>query len=439
MKLKAVWYAVGVTALALIAHATTVSLNTILENEPALAYNNQYPIDLEANGVTSLSAQVTYGSATIANVTFVDGSASTGSFNVANFAALKSASASDHITVLSTSGLTGATIILPGYVFTNGIDWATQATASATAISIKKALQTVPYLSVSTAGSVVYATAAAGAYYNTIQLLSSNSSVTVATPFFTGGQDNATLGINGVLLRQGTNWSAATSNAVTASSIAAAINASPVLNTKIHAQAVGSVVTATSTFNGAVYNYLLTSSTQAALTPFASHMVGGDNAAFALGSSIFTTPNGGTLTKALPVLYTGSPVIGGLATGTTYYPVPTTGNSFMLAKYSTSAVAGNVDLVVITSTNTQIHSSEHTYTLALLPITGTPSFKWQVSNDSVNWSDLQVSSVTVSSYSNPPALAIWSFGFIGTRYVRLNVIAPTTGGLYIRTQLFGTN
>lgn len=439
MKNRKWLYAAGVLALSLVAHATTVSLNTTLVNEPALAYNNQYPIDLQANGVTSLSAQVTYGSATIANVPFVDGSQSTGSFTVGSFSALKAASATNQITVTSTSNLTNAAIILPGFVFSNGIDWATQSTASGTAVSIKLALQKVPYLSVSSVGSVVYATATAGAYYNATQMVSSNGNIVVATPYFTGGQDNATLQINGVQLRQGTAWTAATSNAATASSIASAINAAPFLNTKLHAQAIGSVVTATSTLNGAVYNYKLQSSAPSALTASGPLMVGGDNAAFTLGSSVFNTTGGSTLSKALPVLYSGSPTIGGLSNGTTYYAVPVSGNSFMLAKFSTSAVAGNVDLVVVTSTNTQIHSSEHTYTLAPLPITGTPSFKWQVSNDSVNWSDLQVSSVTVSSYSNPPALAIWSFGFIGTRYVRLNVVAPTTGGLAINAQLFGTN
>lgn len=170
-------------------------------------------------------------------------------------------------------------------------------------------------------------------------------------------------------------------------------------------------------------------------------MTGGDDAAFALGSPIFTASNGHFLTRALPILYAqgANPAIGGLTSQTTYYAVPTSGNSFMLAKYSTSAVAGNVDLVTVTSTNSQTASLEHTYSLTPLAITGTPSFKWQVSNDSTNWSDLAVSSVTVSSYSNPPALTIWSFGFIGTRYARLKVIAPTTGGLYLNVQLFGTN
>lgn len=438
MKMKALWYTAGVLALAMVARAGIITYNALLVNEPALAYNNSYVLNLQSNGISALSAQATYSSATIANVTFGDGAQSTGGFMVLNYLALSSASAVNHITVNSTSNLAGAMIALPGYVFSNGIDWATRPTATATAISIASALQAVPFLSVSATGNVVYATATYGSYYNSLGLTSSNSNIVVATSKFTGGQDNATVKINGVAFQQGKNFYAVTSNAATATSLASGINASS-LNNRLSAGASGAVVTATSTYNGTLYNYLLQTSTPTAIAGSGSNMVNGTNAAFSLGSNIFTASGGSNLSRALPVLYSGTPAIGGLSSGTTYYSVPTTGNSFMLAKYSTSAVAGNVDLIVVTSTSSQVLANQHTYTLAPLPISGTPGLSWAVSNDGVNYINLAVSSVTINSYTAGGANAYWSFGYIGAQFLKLNVTSPTTGGLNLRVTVIGTN
>lgn len=439
MKLKAVLYTAGVLALALIARAATLNLNMVLVNDPALAYDNAYPINLQANGITTLSAQVSYGSATINDVPFSDGSQSSGSFFVGDPTGFSTAPATNNITVVSTSSLNNASVVLPGFVLLNGVNWATRSTTDLTAQSLANALRTVPFLSVSVVGSVVYTTTPAGSYYNTISLVSNNGNVVVASPFFTGGRDNATIGINGEILQQHVAWSSDGSPSDVATSIAAAINASPSLSRYIFAQTSTRTVLLTSNFNGAVYNYSLTSSTPGELVPSSPFMTAGTDADFTLNSTLFTASGGSKLTTALPVLYEqgSSPVIGGLTDQTTYYAIPVLGDSFMLATDAASAIAGNVNLVTITSTNTQ--PSPNSYTFAPLPISGTPSFKWQVSNDSTNWSDLQVASVTVSSYSNPPALFIWSFGSIGTRFVRLKVKAPTTGGLYINAQLFGTN
>lgn len=440
MRKRVGWYAAGLLALAMVARAGIIIYNATLVDTTALAYNNTYTLNLQANGIGSLSAQAVYSSATIANVTFQDGAQSTGSFTVGNYLALSSASANNSITVASTSNLTGATIALPGFVFVNGIDWATQPTATGTALSLASALATVPFLSVSEAGGIVYATATYGSYYNSFALTSNNGNLTVAKPFFTGGQDNAYVAINGVRLQQGSQWTALTSNAATASSLASAINAASLLNNVLSASASGALVTSTSTLNGAKYNYRLQTSTPTALAASGGNMISGNDPAFALGGTLFTTAGGATLTTALPILYSqGSLAIGGLTNQTTYYAVPSNGNSFMLAKYSTSAVAGNADLVVVTSTNTQTISSEHTYTLAALPISGTPGLSWSASNDGINYAPLQVSSVTISSYSPGGASTFWSFGYIGTQFLRLSVAAPTTGGLALKVTLIGTN
>jgi hypothetical protein len=138
--------------------------------------------------------------------------------------------------------------------------------------------------------------------------------------------------------------------------------------------------------------------------------------------------------RGVAVLYptTNSPSIGGLTGGTTYYWLPGGGSSFYLAKYSTSAVAGSPSSDFVTVTSTNSGTTAHTYAFAPLTISGIPRFKWQVSDDNSNWDDLGVSSVTVSSYSIPPAVTSWGFGPLGYRYIRLNVTAPTTGGLYLK-------
>lgn len=439
MKMRTLWCLAGVMALAIFARSANIIYSNTLTNETALAYNKTYVVNLQQAGIGALSAQAVYSSATIANVSFQDGSQALGNFTVSSFAALKSASASNNVTVASTSGLTNASITVPGFVFTNGIDWATQSTASDTAASLATALATVPYLSVSRSGAIVFATATAGSFYNSYAMTSNNTNLVVASANFTGGQDNASVAINGVKLTQGSQWTAATSNAATASSLATAINATAPLSGKVTAAAANGVVYATSTLNGVGYNYPLQTSNPSNLAASAATMTGGSDAAFALGSSLFTSPSSNGLTLALPILYTqGTAAIGGLANQTTYYAIPTSGNSFMLSKYSTSAVAG-IDLVVVTSTNTQVASAKHTYTLSPLGISGTPSFKWQVSNDGSNWYDLAVASVTMSSYTNPPTNTFWTFGYISAAQLRLNVIAPTTGGISLVTTVVGTN
>lgn len=437
MKNKIGWYAAGLLALALTARASVVVYNALLVNEAALAYDNTYAVDLQKTGIDSVSAQATYSSATVAAVTFRDGSQSTGSLTVLNYAALSTASATNQVTVVSNAGLAGAVLALPGFVFQEGLDWKAVDTTSGTAASLAAALAEVPSLHVSRVGSVVYATApAVGAYYNSWQMASSTpAALAVAHPYFTGGQDNAIVKIGGVPLLQGRDFTAATSNAATATSLAAAVNAKAALNVYVAASAAGAVVTSTAVRNGTAYNFALASSSPTALSVSGARMTGGTNPADTLGSAVINIPAHG-LTLALPVLYsTAGGTIGGLTNQTTYYAIPVDANSLKLASSQANALLGTG--LVVSSTSTQ--TTAHVYTLTPTPIAGTPSFKWQVSNDGSSWIDLAVSSVTVSAYSNPPASTLWSFGFIGTRYLRLNVIAPTSGGLNLNVQLIGTN
>jgi len=136
---------------------------------------------------------------------------------------------------------------------------------------------------------------------------------------------------------------------------------------------------------------------------------------------------------ALPVLYSSSTqTVSPLVNQTTYYVIPVDRSSFKLALTSTGAIAGVG--IVITSSNTA-----RTYTLAPLAITGTPSFKWQVSNNGTNYNDLTttpynvaISSVTMLSYTLGGAASMWDFGPFDYTWIRLNVIGPTTGGIQLK-------
>ncbi len=442
LKKKAGWYALGALVIIAAAHAATIVYNAALVNETALAYNNTYSLDLQSIGITSLSAQAIYSSATVAAQTFQDGTQSTGSFSVVTNTALVAASATNNITVLDNTALTGASLILPGYVLQQGIDWSVMDVASNTAASIRTALLTVPGLKATRAAgsSIVYTTApATGSYYNSWPLVSSTpTALSVATPFYTGGLDNAAVSLNGVVLRQGQQWNAGATGALTATAIASAINSNSLLNKIVSAGAVGSVVTATSTLTG-VNAFYLKSSTPTALAPNHPAMTGGTASSYVLNGQITIPAHG--LTLGLPVLYStgNSIVIGGLTNQTTYYVVPIDANTIGLS--STAVVALTGVYKTFTSSTTQL--SAQTATLTPLPIAGVPSFFWQVSNDNSSWNTLAVSSVTMgptgTAYAIPPTSTLWSFGYIGTRYLRLNVTAPTAGGISLNVRVIGTN
>lgn len=419
---------------------SAVIYNAALVSQPGLAHDATFPLNLQATGVASMSAQATYSSATFSPESLTDGQQSTGSFNVASNSGLAAAAATNQITVTSTSGLQGATLTLPGVVLTNGIDWAAGATTALTAQSLAAALSARTNLLVSCAvgSSVIYATAPAnGSYYNSWAVTTNAaSSISIAHATLTGGADNAKVAVNGVVLQQGMSggWNLGGSASLTATAIANAINANALLSKIVTATPSGTSVNLVSALAN-VNAFPLSSSAPSLIAPSGAAMTGGVAPSASLASSEISIP-GNAFTLALPVLYSaGNVQLGGLTDQTTYYAIPLADGNLKLADSQAHALAGT--FVTLTSSTTQ--SSANTATLAALPIAGTPSFKWQVSNDGSNWSDLAISSVTVSSYSNPPASTLWSFGALPFNFIRLNVVGPTAGGLSLNVSVVGTN
>lgn len=113
---------------------------------------------------------------------------------------------------------------------------------------------------------------------------------------------------------------------------------------------------------------------------------------------------------------------------TTYYAYRNSAGVVSLATTSAQAIANDpITIVSVTTTGSQ------TYTLVPVPYAGTPSFKWQASNDGSNWFDLSVTSITMSSPNN--ATSGWDFGWYPYAGIRLNVIAPTAGGIKMKAYM----
>lgn len=137
-----------------------------------------------------------------------------------------------------------------------------------------------------------------------------------------------------------------------------------------------------------------------------------------------------SFTTGLKVALTGSNLPTGL-TATDYWVIKLTDNTIKLASSKANALLGTpVNITAVT-----VDASANTYTLTPAAITGTPSFKWQVSNDGIGWADLNTSSVSMTSYTLGGLTSIWDMVEFNHRWLRLNVTGPTTGGIYLKSTL----
>ena len=122
---------------------------------------------------------------------------------------------------------------------------------------------------------------------------------------------------------------------------------------------------------------------------------------------------------ALPLLFSVSSGAAptGLTTGTTYYAIPIDDFYVKLATTSARAISGlAVDITAVGTGD---------YALTPLAFAGTPSFKWQYSNDNVNWLDMNMSGWTYTGAGS----TLWDFGATNYRYIRLKYTAGTAGAL----------
>lgn len=447
MKMRILLIAIGCLLATGSATADTVVYSADLVNDAALPADTNYDLDLETRGIDQLAAQVTATSATIASPTFNNGRASTGTITIASLTDLTTAFATNRITVLSTMSLSGAQIRLAGIPITEGTEWNRQATKALTATDIARALNVkFAGIIVSTAPNgqaVVYSTAVTAGSVGNQSFSSSVTSMTVLTPTFTGGTDNAWVQIGDTRLTANSDFGVGASTITTRNNLVTAINAHSTLGALVLAAQTGvsSDALLTAKTVGTAGNYGLTSSSPTAIVVDGLAMRGGASAATTINSANITIPSHGMGTGLGVVYSTGSNVgLSPLVWGTTYYAIKVDANTIQLASSQANALAGT-SIVILSSA---APTTTNTYTLSVQAITGTPSYKWRVSNDGVNWADytttsagVAVASGTLTSYTFGGATQVWDFGRIGYSKLRFAVIAPTTGAINIKNDVVG--
>lgn len=211
----------------------------------------------------------------------LDGTPSTGSFTVVNVSSLAAASATGSITILSTTNALGIRLNVGFAQLKEGTQWRVGLTTTSAATSLAAAINANAALPVSAvlagptfAGQVNLTAIDVGTLYNSVGLFTSTpSAVSVSNPTLTGGQDNATVSVNNVKLRQGSDWFINDTASGTATSIATAINRSPGLNQLVDAEPLGAQVFLRSKLSA--FAFPLGTSAPNDLTRFAATMYGG--------------------------------------------------------------------------------------------------------------------------------------------------------------------
>lgn len=430
------------------AHATiTVVTNSALSGAFVVMNGAMYVEGRDwTKGTTSTATAISLATVlnratNVAVSTTSDGTVISASSTIAGLSGNTYTLATSTPTALSVSGanfaggtndaLLGAIITVNGATYANGIAWNSfdpvtgLSVSTRAAISIAALFNNITGLAASSVGSVVYATATiAGSAGNAFTMSDNRAALTTAGANFSGGRSTASISIDGVTLRNGVDWTAGSTSSATAKSISDAIMANATLNVvMVSTWNANGVVYATSTVTGTAANFPLASLTSALTT---TGFAGGGPTSIDLTANTITVANN-HLTTALPVLYTKSAGTSPtpLVAGTTYYPVIVNANAFQLSDTSTGAIAGlPLDITAQTA------AGGGSFLLTPLAISGTPSFKWQESNDGTNFVDVGVSSVTFSS-PYTAATTFWDFGQVNMRWLRLKFTGPTTGGVAI--------
>jgi hypothetical protein len=229
--------------------------------------------------------------------------------------------------------------------------------------------------------------------------------------------------VAGVVFDNNTNFQMVS----TASGTAKALSDAMMANTTVNALIVSTwsaagVVTSTSLTTGLNAYDLYTS------TPFGFRLNSSSTAStatFLNGLASDVSSSGDTITETNHRYGTGLAVllstasgssIGGLVGGTTYYAIASTTDLLKLSTTKANAIAG-------TAIDLGTQAGNGTFTLTPLTISSSPSYKWQASNDNLNFIDLAVSSVTISG----AGVAGWDLGNVPYRYLRIKYVAPTNG------------
>lgn len=344
-----------------------------------------------------------------------------------------------------------ASFTFNGNLFVSSKNWFVDVNfATNTAVNIANMLNFSTYsitaatATIGASTGVVLTAITSGTAGNSYTLFSSTpSALAMGTTNFVNGRNAAVLKFNGFSFTNGIDWLTGTTASATARNISNMFATNPVISTMINSTwTANGIVFSTSTAVN-ISSYTFYSSTQAALTVSSTQTFTGDGSAigaFSTGTAsminlvtdFISTTN--AFTTGMAVLFsttTGtSPVP--LVNQTTYFALNATPLTFQLAFTATGAIAG-LPINITTATATGGGS----FSLTPLPFNGNASAAWQVSNDSVTWAVVNVSSLSFTSSTLQNSTTYWDFGNINARYLRLNYSTPTAGGVNMKVYLNG--
>lgn len=257
----------------------------------------------------------------------------------------------------------------------------------------------------------------------------STGTITVA-----GMTVGSTITVNGIPFVEGQNFNRdVLKTSGTATSLYNALSSTPLLSGIINFSltATESVIYATGSIVG--INYTLASSTPTAVT--VAGMTGGIASDINYVSNTITKSN--SFITGLAVIFSTTPAYGGymgLEDGTTYFAIPTL-TTIKLATTKANAIAGTA--IDISSITANIGWATYTLTPALTGTSGNGfAFKWQVSNDNLNWYDSTASSVTISA-ATAPTNYWWDFGFTTFKYIRCALTSGAFGSIKLKLIGYG--
>ena len=204
---------------------------------------------------------------------------------------------------LLTGGRAATTVTVNGTALVANVDWTAETDNDTTAANLEAAIEAVANISSSATNAVITVSAAAtGTAGNAYTLATSNTdAVTVSGALLTGGRAATTVTVAGTALVANVNWTAETSNDVTADNLAAAIDA---LAEVVSPNPAAAVITVTAASPGTAGNaYGLVTSNTEAVTVGAATLAGGTDS-FAVtvsgtGATAQVTVNGGTMAGAV--------------------------------------------------------------------------------------------------------------------------------------------
>jgi len=402
-------------------------------NWPAQAVNTTQTIQVES--YDRFSMQAVYEDASPSADTVSDGVTASVTITLpGTMTNLIGAAASGTVNVLSSSTVSGDSIVVNGHQYTEGVHWTAETSSSTSASNLATAANIHPDVSATASGSTVTLTARSLGLAGNSYTLTTTDAVNLVRSGanFSGGLDAPSVNVNGTILTEDTDFDFESSSSTSATDLADAIGNDATLGAVFSTGTSVNVITLTAKAPSSTRYFVSASTTGITV----GNWTYGIDADIDIDGDVITqTDHGFTTGLGLLFANVSGTDPGGLTDQTTYYSIKLNEDRYQLASSTTNAVAGtDIDITGVTGSGS--------FTLTPLAFdAGSTGFTWEVSNDGSTWTDLAgttVNGVTLSSVTySADGDSVWDFGSLNYRYLRINFIAPDDGGLAVTATLNG--